>query len=194
MNMVGFLLLAADPAEPSAKYGAPSDKRELATDVCSIYNYARTDRSAGIFIALFSECSGREACQLLRALCLTQPTLGRHIDALEAALGVRLFARSQHGLLPTQAALDLAPHAEAMESAAESFVRAASGEANEPCGAVSLTASNIVGAEVLPAICAIFVSVIRISRSNSFFRTAIRTSCAATSTSPCAWCGRRRRR
>lgn len=87
-----------------------------------------------------------------RALGLTQPTLGRHIDALETDLEVKLFTRSQRGLLPTQAALDLAQHAEAMEAAAQSFVRTASGESNEPRGAVRLTASNIIGAEVLPAI------------------------------------------
>src|SRR6478736_6471092 len=34
-----------------------------------------------------------------RALSLTQPTVGRHIDALEAALGVSLFTRSQAGLI-----------------------------------------------------------------------------------------------
>lgn len=87
-----------------------------------------------------------------RALGLTQPTLGRHIDALETDLEVKLFTRSQRGLLPTQAALDLAQHAEAMEAAAQSFVRTASGESNEPRGSVRLTASNIIGAEVLPAI------------------------------------------
>jgi DNA-binding transcriptional LysR family regulator len=91
-----------------------------------------------------------------RALDLTQPTLGRHIDALEKALGIRLFARSQHGLIPTQEALDLAPHAEAMEAAALALVRAASGEAGETRGAVRLTASEIVGAEVLPSTLAEF--------------------------------------
>jgi DNA-binding transcriptional LysR family regulator len=91
-----------------------------------------------------------------RTLGLTQPTLGRHIDALEEALGIKLFARSQHGLVPTHGALDLAPHAEAMEAAAQALVRAASGEAGEIRGAVRLTASEMVGAEVLPAILAGF--------------------------------------
>jgi DNA-binding transcriptional LysR family regulator len=91
-----------------------------------------------------------------RTLGLTQPTLGRHIDALEEALGIKLFARSRHGLVPTQGALDLAPHAEAMEAAAQALVRAASGEAGEIRGAVRLTASEMVGAEVLPAILAGF--------------------------------------
>lgn len=86
-----------------------------------------------------------------RELGLTQPTLGRHVDALEVSLGTSLFARSRHGLAPTPAALALLPHAEAMEAAALALVRAASGEADEPAGAVRVTASNFIGAEVLPA-------------------------------------------
>ena len=34
----------------------------------------------------------------------TQPTIGRQIQALEATLGLKLFSRSQRGLLPTPAA------------------------------------------------------------------------------------------
>ena len=44
-----------------------------------------------------------------RRLGLTQPTVGRHIDALEAALGSTLFTRSPRGLTPTPAALALGP-------------------------------------------------------------------------------------
>ena len=40
-----------------------------------------------------------------RLLGLTQPTVGRHIDALEASLGAGLFTRSQGGLTPTELAL-----------------------------------------------------------------------------------------
>jgi DNA-binding transcriptional LysR family regulator len=87
-----------------------------------------------------------------RELGLTQPTLGRHIGALETSLGTSLFARSRHGLAPTPVALALVPHAEAMEAAAAALKRAASGEADEPAGAVRLTASNFIGAEVLPDI------------------------------------------
>jgi DNA-binding transcriptional LysR family regulator len=46
----------------------------------------------------------------------------------------------------------MAPYAEAMEAAAQALARTASGEADETRGAVRLTASEIVGAEVLPAI------------------------------------------
>lgn len=87
-----------------------------------------------------------------RELGLTQPTLGRHIDELEKALKAPLFARSPHGLTPTAAAIELVPHAEAMASAAEALQRAASGETAEPRGVVRVTASEVVGVEVLPRI------------------------------------------
>lgn len=91
-----------------------------------------------------------------RQLGLTQPTIGRHIDALEAALGLALFTRSQGGLTPTEGALALVPHAEAMANAADALRRAASGEAVEERGTVRITASEMVGTEVLPAILARF--------------------------------------
>jgi DNA-binding transcriptional LysR family regulator len=92
-----------------------------------------------------------------RALGLTQPTLGRHIDELEQALGgIALFTRSQLGLVPTDLALDLVPHAEAMAATAAALVRAASGAAGAAQGVIRLTASEIVGAEVLPPILARF--------------------------------------
>ena len=89
-----------------------------------------------------------------RALRLTQPTLGRHIDQLEQALGAAMFTRSPQGLIATETALALLPAAETMESAAEAMARAASGIAGEVAGAVRITASEIVGAEVLPPILA----------------------------------------
>lgn len=91
-----------------------------------------------------------------RRLGLTQPTVGRHIDALEADLGVALFTRSQRGLFATPAALELAPHAEAMEAAAAALVRTASGEAAAEGGTVRIAASEVVGCEVLPPILAAF--------------------------------------
>jgi DNA-binding transcriptional LysR family regulator len=91
-----------------------------------------------------------------RRLGLTQPTVGRHIDALEAALGLTLFTRSPRGLTPTPAALALEPHVEAMATAAAALARAASGEAAADRGAVRVTASDVIGCEVLPPILAAF--------------------------------------
>ena len=80
----------------------------------------------------------------------------RHIDQLEQALGTALFTRSPQGLLATETALALVPLAEAMESAAAAMVRTASAPADGVAGVVRITASEIVGAEVLPAILAGF--------------------------------------
>ena len=105
------------------------------------------------FLAVIRE---RSLSGAARALGLTQPTVGRHIDALEQALGVALFTRSQSGLLPTGSALSLVPHAEAMASAAQALQRAASGEAEEDRGTVRVTASEMIGTEVLPQCFAAF--------------------------------------
>lgn len=91
-----------------------------------------------------------------RALALTQPTIGRHVDALERSLGVPLFTRSPQGLSPTEAAIELLPHVEAMAAAAEAVLRRASGEAQEARGTVRVTASEVMGGLVLPPILAAF--------------------------------------
>lgn len=88
-----------------------------------------------------------------RRLALTQPTLTRHIDALEAAVGVTLFLRTQRGLAPTDIALKLVPLAENMAATAAAFVRMASGNTGAVDGTVRVSASEIVSAEYLPSIC-----------------------------------------
>jgi DNA-binding transcriptional LysR family regulator len=87
-----------------------------------------------------------------RALQLTQPTLGRHIDEMEKALGVLLFTRSPQGLTPTDEAFQLKPHAQAMAAAAEALVRAASGGSQETRGTVRITVPELVGTELMPPI------------------------------------------
>ena len=101
------------------------------------------------FLAVMTQGSLSAAA---RALNSTQPTLGRHIEALEQALGEPLFTRSASGLRPTETALALQPHAESMAAAAEALIRTASGEAGQVKGVIRLTASDIMAAEVLPAI------------------------------------------
>jgi len=92
-----------------------------------------------------------------RSLGLTQPTVGRHIAALERSLrGKTLFTRSPTGLLATEAARDLRPYAESMAAAAGALLRAASGDSEEVRGTVRITASEVIGAEVLPRILAAF--------------------------------------
>ncbi|WP_025854195.1 LysR family transcriptional regulator [Pseudomonas sp. CHM02] len=101
------------------------------------------------FLGVFREGSLSGAA---RQLGITQPTVGRHIAALETALGVVLFTRSPTGLLPTAMARTLRAHAETMERTAAALERAASAQGDEVRGVVRVSASEVVGVEVLPPI------------------------------------------
>jgi len=87
-----------------------------------------------------------------RLLGLSQPTVGRHIDALEAALGMSLFTRSPSGLLPTETALAIRPYAERMQATAEALRRAATANKGVARGTVRITVAELMGVEVLPPI------------------------------------------
>ena len=91
-----------------------------------------------------------------RELGLSQPTVGRHVEQLEQALGQPLFTRSPQGLRPTDFAARLETYLSAMASAAQAALREASGEADQVAGVIRITASEVIGAEVLPAILAQF--------------------------------------
>lgn len=89
-----------------------------------------------------------------RALGVAQPTVGRHIAALEQSLQLALFTRSPTGLLPTEAALALQPYAESMDSTAAALERTAASQGAGVCGTVRISASDMVGVEVLPPVIA----------------------------------------
>ncbi len=103
------------------------------------------------FLAVLQEGSLSGAA---RALGMTQPSLGRHVASLESALGLSLFTRAPKGLKPTAAALALQGPAQAMASAAQHAARLASGAAQGERGTVRVTASELIGGEVLPEILA----------------------------------------
>jgi DNA-binding transcriptional LysR family regulator len=87
-----------------------------------------------------------------RALGIAQPTVGRHVEALEAALGCALFTRSPQGLRPTEAALALRPHAQALRVNAAALLRVAASHGAGVRGTVRISASEVVSAEVLPPV------------------------------------------
>jgi DNA-binding transcriptional LysR family regulator len=120
------------------------------------------------FLAVMREGSLSGAA---RVLGMTQPSLGRHIRELEETLGVSLFARSPQGLAATDLAHELVPHAQAMASASSALRRAATSRQNAIAGVVRITASVVIGAEVLPPMLAAFRQqhpgiVIELSLSN----------------------------
>ncbi|WP_395063446.1 LysR family transcriptional regulator [Paraburkholderia silvatlantica] len=89
-----------------------------------------------------------------RGLGITQPTVGRHIESLEAALGLTLFTRSSDGFSPTAAANELRPYAVGLAMTTAALRRTASSHGAGVRGTVRLTASEVIGVEVLPPVLA----------------------------------------
>jgi len=89
-----------------------------------------------------------------RVLQISQPTLGRHIEALESQLGVVLFERTGRGLGPTATALQLATAARSMEAGALQLSRTLSGAQTQISGTVRITASVPVAVYLLPPLLA----------------------------------------
>ncbi len=103
------------------------------------------------FAAVIAEGSLSAAA---RQLGLSQPTLGRHIEALEATLGLSLFERSLAGLKPNATALKLYGSVDRARSALAEASILAAGAQDEAGGTVRLTASTMISNYVLPEILA----------------------------------------
>ncbi|WP_373047566.1 LysR family transcriptional regulator [Vulgatibacter sp.] len=73
-----------------------------------------------IFLAVHRTGSFSAAARQLR---INATTVGRRIEALEAALGAALFDRMPDGLRPTEAATEIRVHAESMEAQAFAIER-----------------------------------------------------------------------
>lgn len=85
-----------------------------------------------------------------RELGISQPTVGRHIETLEADLGLPLFERSLTGLKPNTTALRIhEPVAQAQAALAEAAMLA-EGAQDDLGGTVRITASAVISNYVLP--------------------------------------------
>lgn len=89
-----------------------------------------------------------------RSLGLTQPTVGRHIQALEADLGVALFQRQARGMALTAEGEALVVPAQAMRTAAQTLSLHAAGGESDLAGTVRVTSSVFVAHHILPRIIA----------------------------------------
>lgn len=87
-----------------------------------------------------------------RKLGQSQPTVGRHVKLLEAALGVDLFTRAPRGLVPTDAGLEIAEMTRDMQSAATRLRLIADGKVGDLSGTVRITASVVTSHFILPKI------------------------------------------
>lgn len=85
-----------------------------------------------------------------RELGISQPTVGRHIETLEADLGLTLFERTLSGLKPNPSALRIyEPVVQAQASLAEAAILAESAQLDYG-GTVRITASAVTSNFVLP--------------------------------------------
>ncbi|SPJ24196.1 LysR family transcriptional regulator [Palleronia abyssalis] len=87
-----------------------------------------------------------------RALGMSQPTLGRQVEALEAELGVALFERTGRGLRLSPIGHELLEHARAMGDGARALSLAAWGQTEALEGEVAISASDAYAAYLLPPI------------------------------------------
>lgn len=89
-----------------------------------------------------------------RAHGISQPTLGRHIRALERALDQSLFIRTPTGQTLTAMGVRLMDHANAMQDAAARIALTAAGSSAALEGVVRITAARVVAQYHLPPILA----------------------------------------
>jgi DNA-binding transcriptional LysR family regulator len=89
-----------------------------------------------------------------RALGSSQPTVGRHIDELEKALGQVLFLRGKRGYELTEAGAALMARGQAAVDAFAAVARAAAGQEERMAGTVRIAASDVMAAFVIPGIMA----------------------------------------
>lgn len=78
-----------------------------------------------------------------------QPTVGRHLRALEDLLGVPLVLRHARGVRLTPEGEALLASAQAVEGRMQAFVRRAQGARERPQGVVRITASEMFGLKVV---------------------------------------------
>ena len=87
-----------------------------------------------------------------RQLNTTQPTVGRHIRALERQLGETLFDRQPDGLIPTARATEIYERAAAVEEAVSGLMASIGQATPQLSGLVRVTTSMVFAVELLPGL------------------------------------------
>ena len=84
-----------------------------------------------------------------RQLGLAHPTVARHVQQLESALGLVLFDRTSHGLTLTEHGDRLAQQAAAMQREALAFERLSDSVRDQPLGTIRITVAELL-MELIP--------------------------------------------
>lgn len=106
-----------------------------------------------IFLAIAREGTLGAAA---RKIGQTQPTMGRRLRALEAALGQTLFQRTADGFVLTDEGTAVLRHAERIEEEALALERRVSGVETELDGLLRLSSSDWFGTVMLSPVIAAF--------------------------------------
>jgi DNA-binding transcriptional LysR family regulator len=101
------------------------------------------------FVAVVKTGSLTAAARATRA---TQPTIGRHIRALEKQLGETLFDRRPDGLVPTARGTEIYERAAAVEEAVTGLTSSIGSRSPELAGVVRVTSSLNFTVELLPGL------------------------------------------
>lgn len=80
----------------------------------------------------------------------SQPTASRNVQALEDALGARLFVRHSRGLSLSDRGAELFASAKALDEGVQSLFRRATGLGEVPKGTVRVSVNEPIGVHVLP--------------------------------------------
>jgi len=103
------------------------------------------------FVAVVGTGSLTAAARVVKA---TQPTIGRHIRALEKQLGETLFERRPDGLVPTVRGTEIYERAVAVDEAVTGLTSSIASPASEVAGVVRITSSLNFTVELLPPLVA----------------------------------------
>ncbi len=96
---------------------------------------------ARFFLAVYREGSLSAAAKQLGC---SHTTVRRRLDALEEAMGLKLFVVSSDGITPTAAAQEAFPLAQTIESSAAAFERQLKGQSTELSGKLTLTTIDVL--------------------------------------------------
>jgi len=102
---------------------------------------------AKIFLIIAREGSLTSATKVLK---ISQPTLSRHINALETELGFDLFERTSRGFLLTSKGQLLFEHVEQMAECANAFSLEATKQSTTIKGDVCISAPEVIAGLMLP--------------------------------------------
>jgi len=91
-----------------------------------------------------------------KTLAISHPTVFRRINAIERALGVRLFDRARDGYAPTPAGEDVVAVAIDLEARIDALERQIAGRDERPAGTVRIATTDTLLAGPLPPLVAAF--------------------------------------